>query len=330
MSSIPARFDFYLHKIDRALLNQPEIRAPHSLFEPQQYTIDLGGKRIRPMMTLMAAGLCGGDPFRALDAAVCIEMTHTFTLIHDDIMDAADSRRGKPTVFKKWGTPKAILAGDSLFVYAMTFINRYSNQLSVNELSKMYEVYFNGVQEVCIGQAFDLEMAENGLATSEEYIQMIDGKTSALLRTALEMGGISVKATEEQLTHLRGLGTSLGLAFQIQDDLLDVNADFNRLGKTIGGDILEGKMTFLITTLLERAEPGAKTQIVEILAKESRTPEDISAIMDLFGQYDILAFTESVIQRYYTQSEEELNFFDDSEFKQDLQDLIRFLKNRDY
>lgn len=330
MSTSPVRFDFYLEKIDAALLNQPEIRAPRSLFEPQQYTIDLGGKRIRPIMTLMAAGLCGGDPFRALDAAICIEMTHTFTLIHDDIMDVADSRRGKPTVFKKWGIPKAILAGDSLFVYAMTYINRYSNILSVNELSNMYDVFFKGVQEVCIGQAFDLEMAEKGVATSDEYKKMIDGKTSALLRTALEMGGISVSASENQLEHLKKVGTSLGLAFQIQDDLLDVNADFSKLGKTIGGDILEGKMTYLLTTLLEKADSEDQQKILAILKKETRNQEDISQIKAFFDFYNILSLTENIIDELYSQCVQELEYFRDSEFKQDLHHLIRFLRNRDY
>ncbi len=324
------RFSFYLEQIDEVLLNKPEIQDPISLFEPQHYTVALGGKRIRPMMTLMAAGLCGGDPKRALDVAVCIEMTHTFTLIHDDIMDAADSRRGKPTAFKKWGTPKAILAGDSLFVCAMTYINRYSNLLSVNALSDMYKVYFNGVQEVCIGQAYDLEMAEKGRASTEEYMRMIDGKTSALLRTALVMGGISVGASENHVSHLNELGTSLGLAFQIQDDLLDVNADFEKLGKTIGGDILEGKMTFLITSLLERVDKSTAQYVHQILSKPTRNHSDVSEIVDLLDKQNILSYTHEMIEGLYNRSVSALQAFDDSQYKQDLHDLIRFLRNREY
>ena len=334
MSTSPSRFSLYQELIDQALLHQPEVRSPISLFEPQQYTIALGGKRIRPMLTMIAAGLCGGDPKQALNAAVCVEMTHTFTLIHDDIMDAADSRRGKPTVFKKWGTSKAILAGDSLFVLAMTYINKYSNKLSVYELSDLYQVYFNGVQEVCEGQALDLEMAEKGVTGSEDYMKMIDGKTSALLRTALKMGGITAHATSEQLHHLSEIGTSLGLAFQIQDDLLDVSADFEKLGKTIGGDVLEGKMTFLMTSLLEKLSSDKNSEshyeVIQILEKENRNIDDVSKMLEMFTTHKILEETQAKIDELYAYSESQLQYFDDTEYKEDLADLIRFLKHRDY
>ena len=330
MKTPPASFDHYLRTIAEALEGQPETAEPAALYEPQRYTLALGGKRIRPMMTMIAAGLCEGDPLRALHAAICVEMTHTFTLIHDDIMDAADLRRGQETVFRKWGIPTAILSGDSLFVQAMMHLNRYGDSLSASELNQLFSVYFKGVNEVCEGQALDMELASRETCEPGDYLRMIGAKTAALLETAMVMGGISVHAGPEQLERLGVIGRSLGIAFQIQDDLLDASADQEKLGKTVGGDILEGKKTFMTTLLLSGGEPQAAERIRRILAKPSRDQNDVSDVLAMFHEHGVFDRTRQAVDHHYGMAEQALHAFSPSRFQNDMSDLIDFLKRRDH
>lgn len=328
MSHQPPDLAPYLSLIDADLAKQVTQGDPRSLYEPQRYTIALGGKRIRPVMTLLAAGLCGGRIQDALPAAVCVEMTHTFTLIHDDIMDLADTRRGKPTVFRKWDTPTAILAGDGMFVQAMMNLDRLPDALPVSTLRRLYNVYFQGVNEVCEGQALDMEFATRDSVSLQDYMRMIDGKTAALLRTALVMGGLSVDASPEQISLLKELGTQLGLAFQIQDDVLDLVADPDAFGKTVGGDIIEGKMTYLMTSAFETVSGEDATLLRGVLSKATRGASDVANVRALFERSGVLDRAIEAYQQRYTRSTEALDAFDDSPFKRDLSGVIGMLRNR--
>lgn len=330
MSKTPASFDRYLHTIADALAGQPEPLEPASLYEPQRYTLALGGKRIRPMMTMIAAGLCGGEPLRALHAAVCVEMTHTFTLIHDDIMDAAELRRGQPTVHKKYGLAGAILSGDSLFVQAMMHLNHYGAHLAADELNRLFKVYFEGINEVCEGQALDMELAAVETCTPEAYLRMIGAKTAALLETSLVMGGIVVHAGQEELRRLGVIGRSLGIAFQIQDDLLDASADQEKLGKTVGGDILEGKKTYMTTLLLSGEDASVAEHLRGILSKPSRDQNDVSDVLAMFRSHGVFDRTRQTIAHHYQVAEEALGAFPETSCRQDMADLIGFLKGRDH
>lgn len=329
MQITPPDLTSYLALIDKDLSSQIAKSEPTSLYEPQRYTLALAGKRIRPVLSLLAAGLCGGRIQDAIPAAVCVEMTHTFTLIHDDIMDMADTRRGKPTVFRKWDTPTAILSGDGMFVQAMMNLDRLSLDLPARTVREIYRRYFEGVNEVCEGQALDMELATREMVSVQDYLRMIDGKTAALLRTSLVMGGLSVNGHPDQIQRLSILGTNLGLAFQIQDDYLDLVADPEKFGKTVGGDIIEGKMTFLMTSALEKSTELDVVELRSILKKPSRDASDVAQIRAIFERNGILENTSSAFQDYYSQSIYALQAFDDSPYKRDLSALIDMLRYRE-
>jgi geranylgeranyl diphosphate synthase, type II len=316
----------YASKIEEGLSQIPFPAQPVSLYEPQKYILKSGGKRIRPILTLISCGLCGGDPEKSMPAALAVELLHNFTLIHDDIMDQAESRRGNPSIHVEWDEPTAILAGDSMFTIAMLQLQNLDHEIDHKAVSG---VFLESVKTVCEGQAFDMEFESRLDVTVQEYLAMIEGKTGALISAAMRMGGMAAGADSGKLQMLNEIGRSLGLAFQIQDDWLDVVADPDKFGKRQAGDIYEGKKTFLLLTALERCNDLEKEELLGFLENKPLTDRQVNYIIRLFNRYKVLDEIREEYLRQYKKAEIALNRFDDSDFKQDLQQLINYLKNRE-
>lgn len=317
----------YVKHIESALteLNLPE--QPGSLYEPQRYMLSNGGKRIRPVLTMMACGMCGADRKKAMPAALAVELLHNFTLMHDDIMDQADSRRGMPSVHKKWNEPVAILSGDSMFTRAMLMLSELDESV---DYRKITTVFLRGIDRVCEGQAMDMEFETRQDVTKREYMAMIEGKTAALLEVSLQMGGIVAGCDDEKLAALRLIGENIGYAFQVQDDWLDVVADPEKFGKRVAGDIYESKKTFLMTLALERCNNTQREWLLECLKKKPLSDSDVEQVIELYRELDVIDSAQSEIERLYGEAEQSLEIFGESQDKRDLIQLIRTLKKRDH
>lgn len=320
-----------LTHIEQALADLDLPVSPKTLYEPYKYALEMGGKRVRPLMALLACGLCGGETDKGLPAALAVEILHNFTLVHDDIMDSADTRRGQPSVFKKWDENTAILSGDVMFADSYKQLEYYAGQdFTKEDLFAMFSTFRKAVITVCEGQALDMEFVDRRSITLDEYIEMIAGKTSALLSAALEMGAIAAKGSSEDRHKLHTLGHELGIAFQIQDDYLDATADPEKFGKRPGGDIHEGKKTYLTILTLERASEQEQSFIQKVLDSHSPEDEEVQQVLDIMESHEVLQDVASEIESHYRKALNSLESFDDSDYKQELQQLIYFLKERDH
>ena len=282
---------------------------------------------MRPILSLLGCGVCGAPIERVIPAAVAVELLHNFTLIHDDIMDQAESRRGQASVHIKWDVSTAILSGDGMFVQAFLQLHRLDQEINFKWIHK---VFTQSINRVCEGQALDMEFEERTDVTVNEYLEMVSGKTSALTSASLQMGGIAAGATEERVELLGMIGHSLGIAFQIQDDLLDVTADAEKFGKRSAGDIYEGKKTFLMVHTLERCTSQEKNWLQDTLVNRPLSDESVRTVKKLFKDYGVIESAEEQMEQYYKEAENAVETFDDSNYKADLKNLIKFLKNRDY
>ena len=307
--------------------------TPRTLYDPIRYTLGNGGKRLRPYITLLAAGMNGGEPEEAVPAALAVEMLHNFTLIHDDIMDGAETRRGMPSVYKKWDTNTAILSGDALFSSAYEQLNFYghSERYSKATYHAIIEKFLQATRIVCEGQALDMEFEANNEISVDEYLNMIGKKTAQMLSSALQMGGLVGGADPTQLDHLESLGKEAGIAFQIQDDLLDAVGTSGSTGKRVGGDIAEGKQTYL--SILAR-QKGSKEQVSRlncVLAKrdEEVTEEEIREIIQLYRQLNVVEETRDAINSFYDSARRHLNAFQDSPYKTNMDGFLSRLTQRD-
>jgi len=275
----------------QALLSQyaeqhPFPGQPSTLYEPCTYVLSLGGKRLRPLLALMGCGLFSDEVDRALPAAWAVELFHNFTLVHDDIMDAAPLRRGQPTVHARWDLNTGILSGDVLLIYAYQHLLRIPEPQVIIELVRI----FNRVAvEVCEGQQCDLDFERRDEVPLNDYLRMIEQKTAVLLGGALEMGARCAYASAADCRHLYHFGRLVGIAFQIQDDWLDTYGDPARVGKQIGGDILQNKKTFLVLQTLELAAEADRVALKEWLRTPATTPGKVEAVRAIFDRYDISA-----------------------------------------
>ncbi len=228
--------------IDDSMQSLFVSEEPKSLYDPCRYAATSGGKRIRPVLTLLTSQMLGVEVGYALNAALAVELFHNFTLVHDDIMDEADARRGRPSVHAKWDEATAILAGDLMLARSYeTLLSNYPNHVG-----KLFSAFSRTVVQLCEGQALDSEFESRDHVALDDYMYMISLKTGALLAFVFEVGGILADATADQLADLRQIGIELGYAFQIQDDVLDLFADDPKWGKTLGGDLVQGKRTYLV------------------------------------------------------------------------------------
>jgi geranylgeranyl diphosphate synthase type II len=262
------RYHSLRRSIDARLRSLANVESAKEANEACRYVLRAGGKRIRGVLTLLACEAVGGSVRDARSAAAAIEILHNFTLVHDDVMDNAASRRGKPTVQTRWNVNTAILSGDILLGLA------YEQLLTSNspKLRQMLDVFTDGFLTVSEGQALDLEFERRTNVSLQEYFAMIEKKTGRLISTALELGALAGGSTEDQRATLRRFGHYLGRAFQLQDDLLDVVAKEKEFGKTIGGDIIEGKKTFLLLTALARARGGDRRTLSRVLHRRNAPP----------------------------------------------------------
>lgn len=252
------------------LENEIEVKEPATLYEPMVYILGQGGKRLRPVLVLMAAEVFDCSYEKALDAALAIEIFHNFSLVHDDIMDDAPIRRGKPTVHEKWDINTGILSGDAMLINAYQLFENYEGE-TFKELAKLFS---KTAIEVCEGQQYDIDFETREDVAIEEYLKMIEYKTAVLVGAALKMGAIVAKTSKENKEAIYEYGRLLGIAFQLQDDYLDAFGDPETFGKQPGGDIIENKKTFLYIKALELSKPEVASQLEHLY---SINPSDSSA-----------------------------------------------------
>ncbi|MES2827515.1 MAG: polyprenyl synthetase family protein [Bacteroidota bacterium] len=315
-----------LARIEQSITEIQYPTYPVSLYEPISYIMSLGGKRIRPTMLLMSVDLFSGDIAEAMSAALAIETFHNFTLLHDDIMDNAPLRRGKQTVHEKWGANTAILSGDVMMVES----NKHLTNVNVGVLKPALDTFNATAQGVCEGQQLDMEFESRDDVSIEEYIDMIRLKTAVLLGGAMKLGAIVAKASMEDADLIYQFGENLGIAFQLQDDILDVYGDPEKFGKQIGGDIISDKKTFLRLKLQELASPAHLIDITEE-HNNRNTIMKIAAITSLYNEYNVREFAIEMMKKYLDTAFEALDKINVSqERKHELTVIANQLMNREY
>ncbi len=287
----------YLSSIEKEINKQKFGREPVSLYEPIQYIMHLGGKRLRPLLTLLSYTLFKQNIKNVVPYAVAVEAFHNFTLMHDDIMDKAPVRRGKPTVHKKWNMSTAILSGDVMLVKVYEMFSA----LEPEKFKEVVKAFNTCASQVCEGQQWDMEFEKIDKVSEAQYINMIKLKTAVLLGFSLELGAILADAPEESKKALREFGINIGIAFQLRDDLLDAYADPKKFGKQVGGDIIANKKTFLLIEALEKVKGKQKTELNKWLsAKQFNKKEKVIAIKNIYDVLHIPSRTERKINRYFT------------------------------
>jgi len=306
-------------------LNEAE---PKNLYEPIAYTFTMGGKRLRPVMVLLACNLFTEKIEKAIPAALAIEVFHNFTLLHDDIMDQADVRRNAQTVHVKYNQNIAILSGDAMSIMAYNYLQKSETQ----NLSSMIQLFSQTALEVCEGQQLDMDFETRMNVSIPEYLNMIRLKTAVLLACSLKIGALAANAEEQITDSLYVFGLNLGIAFQLQDDLLDVFADQEKFGKRIGGDIVSNKKTFLLLKALELSDNNTKKKLLELIdKKEFDTDEKINAVKKIYNNLNIKEITEISIEDYYQSALNVLNGIDlAKETKTELLLLANKIMNRDH
>ena len=298
-----AKHTSWVPYIEQALAAVPYPKKPEGLYEPIEYVLSMGGKRLRPTLLLMTYGLYKDDINHATPAAVGIETYHNHTLLHDDLMDHADMRRGKPTVHKKWNDNTAVLSGDTMLIMAF----RHIMQCQCQHQTEALDLFARTAQEICEGQQYDVNFETRTDVTEDEYIEMIRLKTSVLLACATKMGALLADAPEADAEVLYHFAERVGLAFQLQDDYLDVYGDPAVFGKKIGGDILCGKKTYLLINAYQRADEATKAQLLTLIGNNSMEAEaKIKAVTDIYNTLDIPALTRAAINRFYDEAHNEL------------------------
>lgn len=316
----------FLAQIETALSLQPYPTRPAGLYEPIAYALSGGGKRVRPHLTLLACSLYSDDPEKAIPAALSVETYHNHTLLHDDLMDGADLRRGRPTVFRKWDANTAILSGDTMLILAFNHLleGGYPNA------AQLLQLLARTAREVCEGQQYDMNFEQRNDVTEAEYIEMIRLKTSVLLACALKMGALVAGAPADQADLLYRFGEQIGLAFQLQDDYLDCYGDPAVFGKQIGGDIASAKKTYLLINALESADEKQRADLNRLLSDEAMPrAEKLAAVIHIYNALDIPARCQARISAYYEAAREVFNQLNvDPERKQPLWDFAEKMLHR--
>lgn len=302
---------------------------PLELQESSIYLTKAGGKMLRPALTLLTSQAVGGSKEQSIKTAAAIELIHTFSLIHDDIMDDDDMRRGKKAVHVVWGEPLAILAGDTLFSKAFELvISSKNDNVSSEAVADALRVVADACVKICEGQASDMGFEGNFDVNEEEYMGMIYKKTAALISAACEAGAIMGGADKETTNAMLEYGKAIGLAFQIQDDYLDVISDENNLGKPVGSDIVEGKMTLMVVKALNEANDEDKETLINILKDPNSPSEDVDKAIDLFNKYGSIKYAHDIALENVNKAKEILEILPDSQSKHTLSMLADFVIER--
>lgn len=317
-------FDTHRRKIEKRLIPLMDGKEPVSLYKPIAYVLSGGGKRIRSVLVLLSCEAAGGRPETALDAAVAVELLHNFTLVHDDVMDHAELRRGKRTVHRQWDVETAILSGDEIIAKAYEFILRSKTP----RLRDVLTTFTDAFVTVCEGQGYDKEFERRVNVSVDEYMEMIERKTARLISGAMEIGGILGGADEAGIRGLRAFGKHLGLAFQISDDLLDSVGDEEVTGKTIGSDILEGKKTIMLIKAMERAR-GKDLRLLNAVARRRVIGETtVQRVLELYEKYDVAGDAMWEIRRHTGKAQKALSVLPDSRARRTLSSLAVELLGR--
>ena len=291
--------DELMNKVNEALDNLQYDRKPFSLYEPIKYVLAIGGKRVRPVLMLLAYNLYKDDPLRIMTQAIGLETYHNFTLLHDDLMDNADMRRGHATVHKKWDANRAILSGDTMLLQAFERIEA----CEVDKVKDVFYTFLITTYEIGEGQQFDVEFETRNDVKEEDYIEMIRLKTSVLLACAVKIGAILAGASKEDQENLYKFGEKIGLAFQLQDDLLDVYGDPKVFGKNIGGDIMSNKKTYMLINALNLSNDAQRKELQKwIDAKDPDRQEKVSAVTRIYDEIGIRQLCEKKMDEYYNEA----------------------------
>lgn len=301
-------------------------REPNGLYAPIAYTLNLGGKRIRPVLVLMASNLYTDELENSIHPALGIEIFHNFTLLHDDIMDRADIRRGQPTVHVKWNDNTAILSGDVMQIAAYQLMA----DAPAKVLKPVLDLFSRTAVEICEGQQYDMEFENRDTVSADEYLEMIRLKTAVLLGCALKTGAMIGGADDEDAENLYAFGENIGLAFQLMDDILDVYGDEKTFGKKIGGDILCNKKTYLLIHALNKAEGTIAQQLNELLTGEAATADEkIEKVTSIYNTLEVRKIAEEAMDKYYHKALQHLdNVKVAGERKSNLLQLAKSLMNR--
>lgn len=316
----------YQESFQNYLNSKQWVREPKNLYEPIDYILQLGGKRMRPILTLMSSDIFGDDTERAMPAALAIEVFHNFTLIHDDIMDDAPLRRGMKTVHEKWDINTGILSGDAMLILAYQYFENYEPIV----FQKLAKLFSKTALEVCDGQQLDVDFETRNDVTIPEYLEMIRLKTSVLVGAALEMGAIVSETSDENAQLIYDFGLNLGLAFQLQDDYLDTFGNPETFGKQVGGDIMENKKTFLYLKTLQDANEEDKAALLGLYSEKLEdSTEKVTQVKVLFEKYEIPTQIKAKIQDYTQKALATLEGMDiASEKRQNLTNFALWLMNR--
>jgi geranylgeranyl diphosphate synthase type II len=314
--------EYYINTVNDIFKNLYIPDVPYTLYEPVHYTVSLSGKKLRPLLCLISCDACCGEIEQAIPAAISIELFHNFTLLHDDIMDNAPIRRGMPTIFKKWGRDIAILSGDVLFAMAYKELSKSSPEIIQNLL----ELFSKTAIEVCEGQQYDKDFETQSYVSETEYLNMIRLKTSVLIAASLQMGAIAGGADIETQQKFYQLGIKTGMAFQIQDDLLDAYGDENTFGKKTGGDILANKKTYLFVKSYDDADDKLKNKLNLLYSDNVINNEDkINSVLEIFN---VLKIKEKTNLKQHLFFEEALAIIDSINIRLDAKDFIKnFIKD---
>jgi len=287
--------DFYRTAFNSYLEDKIKTREPVNLYQPISYILHLGGKRLRPVLTLLSAEIFGGDYKKALDAALAIEVFHNFSLVHDDIMDAAPIRRGQATVHEKWDVNTGILSGDAMLITAYQLFETYESE-TFRSLAMLFS---KTALQVCEGQQYDIDFEDRDDVRLSEYLTMIQCKTAVLVGAALKMGAIIAKAPEKDWNDIYRFGLNLGIAFQLQDDYLDAFGNPESFGKQVGGDIIENKKTFLYVNVGESGTARQKKELLDLYSIQPKDPsEKIETIKDIFVESGAVKNIKRAIKKY--------------------------------
>lgn len=301
-------------------------REPKQLYDPVQYILKLGGKRLRPMLTLMTTDCFGGEISNALDASLAIELFHNFSLIHDDIMDKAPLRRGKQTVHEKWDINTGILSGDAMLIMAYKLLESYNSKY----FKQLTTLFSNTALEVCEGQQYDINFETRVDVSVQDYVKMVKYKTAVLVGTAMQMGAILAEANNEDQKRCYDFGINLGIAFQLKDDYLDAFGNPENFGKQLGGDIIENKKTYLFLKAMELGSDDLKNKLSDLFEKSSaNNDQKIVEVIEVYNMSGAKKATERAIENYTTAAFDLLNLLDiESSKKQVLIDFGTQLMKR--
>jgi len=325
MTNFKEKYNELLNAVEKRIFEIIPTTEPRYLYDPFQYIMEGSGKRIRPILCMMSAGACGGNPYDAIDCAAAIEILHNFTLVHDDIMDKSDFRRGKENIHKKWDEATAILTGDMMVAFALKILPKdHKRSLDI------YNVFIKGYFDVNEGQGFDMFFNTKKDATYHDYLMMITKKTASLIMTPALMGGLIADADENYIEALRKYAYNIGVAFQIQDDYLDMTADESVLGKKTGLDIIEGKKTCLILKLNElNLEPDDRLLLDNFYESNGLPAEYITKFDTLFKKYGVYQIIEAETEKFFKRAEEALEILPNNNYKNFLKELIVMLDKRE-